>query len=220
MKITFAAITTLFLSASMVSAALEPRATMVRFHPLLLLLMKTEFRSWPLAFAILQAPQHNKRGKFSDGLDLSAILADPSSYLAAASKAFKNPKYASEFAKATANPKFEKSLSKELVSQFGSKTASIALQQYTAIAQKAENKKNSSTQKSKGEEGVAATFSSATAALAKATSSSANWEAKITSAVVGDILGSQTSGTTSTFVSLTIMGSAITLGAAVVLAAL
>jgi hypothetical protein len=59
----------------------------------------------------------------ASGIDISAILADPSSYLAEASSLFNNPSYASEFSKATANPSFVSSISKELVSQFGSSAA-------------------------------------------------------------------------------------------------
>lgn len=66
------------------------------------------------------------------------MLADPSSYLSVVSTALAkhgNAKvYAQQWASATNDPSFQASLSHVLVEQFGTKTAHIALAQYTNAA--------------------------------------------------------------------------------------
>lgn len=150
----------------MVAAALEPRATPAPHHLL------------------------HRRDTIVDGLDVSAILANPSSYLKEASSLFKkHPEYASQFSKMTDKPAFIKSLSQELASQFGSKTAAIALQQYTAI----NNGDNAPAGTAAAQVGAAAS-SGATkiAAVLSSASATASAGSPLSSAL--GILGSATSG--------------------------
>lgn len=109
MKTSFTALSVLVLGASMALGAANPAPTPHR---------------------------HLKRQQFPDGIDISAMLADPSSYLSGVSSALANDKdaqkYAGLWASATNDPSFQQSISNALVDQFGSKTAKVALAQYSS----------------------------------------------------------------------------------------
>lgn len=110
MKTSFTALSVLLLGASMALGAANPAPTPHR---------------------------HLKRQQFPDGIDISAMLADPSSYLSGVSSALSNDKdaqkYAGLWASATNDPSFQQSISSALVDQFGTKTAKVALAQYSSV---------------------------------------------------------------------------------------
>ena len=112
MKTTFASVAAILIGASTVMGALSPQPT----------------------------PHHHvKRQQWPDGIDLSKMLADPSAYLENVSSVLKNEKNAQKYiamwASATNKPEFQESISQALVSQFGTKTAQVALAQYASFTE-------------------------------------------------------------------------------------
>jgi hypothetical protein len=106
-----------------------------------------------------------------------------------------------------------------LVSQFGSKTASIALQQYTAVLNQID--KGSSASSAGIDASAATPTSNVVAAQSVSSISSVSaTSAAATSTADTQVLGSQNGASPSNLISIGILGSAISLGAVVVLAAI
>lgn len=131
MKTSFAALAALVLGSSVAQASLAPQPTPVSVLS----------HTIPLSLAHTPSTQHLnhvKRQQFPDGINLSAMLADPSSYMHGVSSALHDSEYGAQFASAYASmahdPSFASSLSKGIKEQFGLKTAAAAMSQYTHAA--------------------------------------------------------------------------------------
>lgn len=121
MKISFSTLFCLALGVSLANAVASPMMTSVSLNRAIKQGQLSNDK------VNLQAPQVQKRQSLPSGDQLSSLLADPSAALSEASALLQNPAISSLFTSLTADPAFQSEISSELVSQYGSASASSLL---------------------------------------------------------------------------------------------